>query len=232
MNIAMVSAGGAGVRTGQSVPKQFLTVNEVPIIIHTLLNIKKSQAYDKTVVIIPDGWQTFMASYCRNYDLDVEEFIIGGETRLGSILNAVRYLDGKYNDTDVVSIIDANRPLIPASVFKENLRAIRELGDDAIVLSACPCVDSIFRFTEDGTQSVNRSEYFLGQTPETAYLKFLKQIYYQAEKDKVSDLAASGLALKYGKRVEKVAGSVKSFKITVSDDLNLFKALLRLNNEL
>ena len=227
MNIALVVAGGSGSRTCQSVPKQFLTVNEVPIIIHSLLNIKKSGVYDDIVVVIPDGWQMFITSYCTKYDIEVSGFVLGGESRFGSILNAVRYLGERYKDQDVVSIIDANRPLIPASVFTENLRVVKS-AEDAMVLSAYPCMDSMFKTTESGIQSVDRNEYLLGQCPETAFLKLLKEIYFKAEKEGGCDLSAANLAVRYGKRVEAVRGSAKSFKITVQDDLDIFKALLNL----
>ncbi|MBQ6727778.1 MAG: 2-C-methyl-D-erythritol 4-phosphate cytidylyltransferase [Clostridia bacterium] len=226
MNIALVVAGGAGSRACQSVPKQFLTVNEIPIIIHSLLNIKKSGIYDRTVVVIPDGWQAFIESYCSKYEINLAGVILGGESRFGSILNAVRYLDDKYKDEDVISIMDANRPLIPASVFAENLRVVKAADSDTVVLSAYPCMDSMFKTAENGIQSVDRTEYLLGQCPETACLKLLKEIYFKAEKDVIGDLSAANLAIKYGKHVKAVNGSAKSFKITVQDDLDIFKALL------
>lgn len=231
MNIALVVAGGSGSRACQSVPKQFLTVNEIPIIIHTLLNVQKTGLYDETVVIIPDGWQMFITSYCSKYEINLAGLVVGGESRFGSILNAVRYLDERYNEKDAVSVIDANRPLIPKSVFAENLRTVKDADENTVILSAYPCMDSMFKTSEKGIESVNRQEYLLGQCPETAFLKLFKEIYYQAEKDGLGDLSAANLAVKYGKHIKSVSGSAKSFKITVKDDLDIFKALLCLDGE-
>lgn len=231
MNIALVVAGGAGLRTGQSVPKQFLTVKEIPIIIYTLLNVKKSSVYDKIVVVIPDGWQAFMRSYCNKYEVAVEEFVLGGETRLNSILNAVRFLDEKYDDGDIISVIDANRPLIPFSVFEENVGKAKAVSPDTVILSAHKCFDSMFQTTDDGITTLNRETCLVGQTPETARLKVFKDLYYRAEKDGICDIALSNLAIKYHNPVETVAGSVKSFKITVQDDIDTFRALLELQGK-
>ena len=231
MNIALVVAGGSGKRTGQSVPKQFLTVKEIPIIIYTLLNVKKSAVYDKIVVVIPDGWQAFMDSYCTKYEIKVDGFVTGGETRLNSTLNAVRFLDDNYSDDDFVSVIDANRPLIPISVFEGHIRKSKEISPDTVILSANKCVDSMFQKTETGITTLDRETCVLGQTPETARLKVFKDMYYRAEQDKINDLALSTLAIKYHNPVDTVEGSVKSFKITVKDDFDIFRALLDLQEK-
>lgn len=227
MNIAVVTAGGSGKRTGQDVPKQFLTVYDTPIIIYTLRNLQRSADIDKIIVVVPEGWDSFVDSYANQYNITkLFRIIHGGATRHESISNAVHCAAQAFSADDILLLVDANRPMIPADVFASSVKAVEK---GSAVLAVENCFDSIF-YSRDGIhvdEERDRSVLYKGQTPESAYISDWIEVYDRADRDGEDTLPTSALFLKYQKNVVIVKGSAKSFKITTVEDIEIFKALLK-----
>ena len=99
MNIALIIAGGSGTRTGQDVPKQFLTVYDIPIIAYTMKNIEKIPCIDEIYVVGPQGWENFITSYAKQCNVTkFKQVIHGGATRHESIYHGILQL-AKHNAT-------------------------------------------------------------------------------------------------------------------------------------
>ena len=225
MNIALIIAGGVGVRTGQEIPKQFLTVNDIPIIIYTLKVFQEHSSIDNIVVVTLDGWHGIVRSYCRQFGIaKMSATITGGASRFDSLKNGVDYLKSICSDDDIILAHDANRPLVDVHIISDVINICRKHGN---ALSAVPCVNSIYR-GKDGfsvESSEVREEFFLGQSPEAIHLGALKTLCEQAQKQKFGDTIAAMLThLK--KKVYLASGSVRNFKITTREDIDMFKALL------
>lgn len=226
MAIALITAGGTGSRTGNSVPKQFLTVNDIPIIVYTMKNVQNSGCYDSMYVICADGWRDFVASYAEQYHIDIfRETITGGDSRFVSVSNGIYYLSKLYDGLNVVSIVDANRPMTTKTVFEESIRL---LDNADIVLPLEPCFDSMY-LVEKGSYLVNRSidrnVLFKGQSPETFRLGKAVEIHEKAYRDGLLDMTTSALMVHFGERVSFTKGLSTNFKITTAEDLSIFKAL-------
>ena len=228
MNIAIVIAGGSGRRTGQDVPKQFLNVYDVPIFIYTLNNLETLDCIDEIIVVGPLGWENYISSYAKQFDIyKFKAVVTGGDTRFDSIMNGLEYLKENRDSNEVVAtLIDANRPLIPHQVIQDGIDTLK---DCSCTLALEPCYDSMF-CCKDGINlddvTVDRSILFAGQTPETARLSDLLEVYGMARKDHLTEWPMSTLFLHYNKSVKRVKGSRKSMKITTIEDFELFKALL------
>ena len=111
MNIALITAGGTGTRTGNKVPKQFLTINDVPLIVYTMKNIQTSGLYDELYVVCNDGWSDFIASYAMQYSIDIfKSTISGGSTRFKSYYNGLKKISNNHDPLDIISVLDGNRP--------------------------------------------------------------------------------------------------------------------------
>lgn len=228
MTYAVVIAGGSGQRAGQHVPKQFLTVNEIPIIIHTLKNIQNMQCIDEILVVIPEGWEKFIFAYAEQYGISkLKKCVLGGATRFKSIKNAIEYLSETALPDSIVSIMDANRPLVPEKTVRESVEKSEE---NFCCLAVDSCYDTMY-ISENGhiSDTVDRAKLFKGQTPETVKLFEVAKVYEDAENKGDGDLATSMLYLKYGKRVKAIQGSALSFKITTAEDIDLFRAFVNLN---
>lgn len=224
---AIIMAGGAGTRTNQSVPKQFLTVNDIPVIVYTMKNIQNIPQIENIVVVGPADWEGFIYSYAKQFGISkLTKVVTGGETRHESIYNGLRFLeeDGK---TQKVCLIDANRPLIPQTVINDVIE-LADKCDCAIVLE--PCYDSMF-LSDDGVmvnQNIPRATLFKQAGPECARLETLLALYGDYKDENVNDLSTAGLAVNRGKKVLAANGHIKCFKITTADDFELFKAFLSL----
>ncbi len=228
MAIALITAGGTGSRTGNSVPKQFLTVNDIPIIVYTMKNVQDSGCYDSMYVICADGWKDFITSYAKQYLIDIfKGTITGGDSRFASVSNGIYYLAKSCDNATVVSLIDANRPMTTKAVFEESIRL---LDNADIVLPLEPCFDSMY-VVEKGSSLVNRSTdrnvLYKGQSPETFRLGKALEIHKRAYTDGILDLTTSALMVYYGERVSFTEGLSTNFKITTAEDLAIFKALVK-----
>ena len=219
-------ASGKGIRTGNTVPKQFITVNDIPIITYSMLNLQSIDFIDEIYVVCSSGWSEFIVSYSKQYE--IEKFrgtIEGGDIRFLSINNGIHFLYNNHLPDDLIFIVDANRPLIPESVFMDCAKTIKTAD---CVVSTDFCYDSIF-YSKDGKivdSLMDRTVLFKGQTPECALLKDLFDVYIKDKKDNSIDLPTAALFLKHGKTVKTASGSSKSFKITTADDIEMFKAMI------
>ena len=233
MNYAVITAGGMGTRSGYIVPKQFLTVNDIPIIIYTLQNITRLTCIEKVVVVVPDGWQGFMQSYAKQFNIEkLIDVAIGGTTRIESVFNGLKALQQKGiadNDMDcLIGFYDGNRPLIPESVTLEAISAARKYGA-AVALE--PCYDTMLECK--GNLFIDavkdRSILYRGQCPEFVQLSILNELMELVQKQDFADMPLYALLLQLGKKVSFVKGSSKGFKITTAEDVELFKAMIRQN---
>lgn len=226
MNIALVVAGGVGTRTNNHVPKQFLTIYDKPIIVYTMENIMKAGCFDKIFVVVSSGWNDFIDSYAKQYE--ISSFcgtIPSGQTRLESIYNGIEYLQKNGFSDSTVAVIDANRPLIPSRVFNESIALSKECD---CVIPLDNCYDSMYVADCDAqavTSMADRSVLFKGQTPEVCVVEtgyeLLNKFGYSSPSRTLTETM-----LMAGKNVKYVKGSALAFKITTADDIAIFKALI------
>ena len=114
-NIALLIAGGAGARMHQNIPKQFLTVNERPVIVYTLEAFQQHPEIDEIAVVCIHGWEPVLLAYADQFNITKLKYVVpGGENGQESIKNGVFELEKHYRDDDIVLIHDAIRPLVSA----------------------------------------------------------------------------------------------------------------------
>ena len=118
MNVAIIIAGGVGSRTGNRIPKQFINVNDKPIIIYTLEQFQKHKNIDAIEVVCLDGWHDILRAYAEQYGIAKLRYIIsGGTSSQESIKIGLENLKGKLNKDDVVVIHDGIRPMVDADII-------------------------------------------------------------------------------------------------------------------
>lgn len=229
--IALIIAGGTGKRTGYSVPKQFLTVEDIPILVYTMLTIMHSKYYDELYVVCSDGWKDFVISYADQFQIDIfKNTIPSGDTRFDSYSNGILKLSENHDESDIVSVMDGNRPMTPDVIFCES---IHKINDFDCVLPIEPCYDSMYIVNNNDPHIISgcadRKILYKGQGPETCRLGVASEICQKAKEDGISDMTITALMIRYGKKVSYVNGSSKNFKITTSDDISIFKAMVKSN---
>ena len=146
-NVALLIAGGSGNRMGQSIPKQFLTVNERPVIVYTLEAFQKHPEIDAIAVVCISGWETVLQAYANQFNITKLKYIIaGGKNGQDSIRNGVYELEKHFAPDDIVLIHDAIRPMVSADIISDCIRVTREKGNAITVI---PCAEAMLQ-TQDG----------------------------------------------------------------------------------
>ena len=226
-NIALLIAGGSGNRMGQSIPKQFLTVNEKPVIIYTLEAFEKHPEIDEIAVVCIDGWQSMLQAYANQFGITKLSYIVpGGKNGQDSIRNGVFELEKLFSPEDIVLIHDAIRPLVTAEIITDCIRVTREKGNAITVI---PCAEAMIETenAEESTGSYPREKLKRAQTPQGFHIGDIAELHRRAlEKGITNSVASCTLMIEMGKKVYFSRGSEKNIKLTTIEDLDIFKALL------
>ena len=227
MNIALIIAGGSGERMNQDIPKQFLTVNEKPVIIYTLEAFERHAEIDVIAVVCIAGWEKMLNAYAKQFGISKLLHIIpGGDCGQASIRNGVYELEKYYSPDDIVLIHDAIRPMISQEIISDCLVKTKQYGNAITVI---PCAEAMIRtedaITSDG--SYPRENLKRTQTPQGFKLGVICDLHRKAlEVGITNSVASCTLMIEMGKQVYFSAGSEKNIKLTTVEDLDIFKALL------
>lgn len=227
MNIAILTAGGIGSRTHQDIPKQFLHVDNKPVIIYTLEAFQNHPNIDEICVAILEGWDQMLWAYAKQFNITKLKYVVtGGETGQESIYNGLCAIRKDHSDDDVVLVHDGNRPMIEAEIITDNLVKQKKYGS---AVATIPCTEVVFVSENklDSDKSIPRENLQRTQTPHSYYLGELWDAHMQANKLGITNTAAScSLMEALGKKTYFSKGSEKNLKITTVEDLEIFKALL------
>lgn len=226
-NIALLIAGGSGARMHQDIPKQFLTVNEKPVIVYTLEAFQHHPEIDAIAVVCIHGWEQVLQAYANQFNITKLCHVIpGGQNGQDSIRNGVYELEKHYGKDDVVLIHDAIRPMVSAEIISDCIRVTREKGNAIAVI---PCAEAMMQ-TEDGVVSIGsypRDRLKRTQTPQGFRLGDICDLHRRALQAGITNSVAScTLKIEMGEQVWFSQGSEKNIKLTTVEDLDIFKALL------
>ncbi len=227
MNIVLLIAGGSGNRMQQDIPKQFITVNERPVIVYTLEAFEKHPEIDAIAVVCISGWEQVLWAYAKQFNISKLKYVVpGGKNGQDSIRNGVFELEKHYDKDDLVLIHDAIRPMVSSEIISDNIRIAREYGNAITVI---PCAEAMMQ-TEDGVKSVGsypRDRLKRTQTPQSFHIGDICSLHREAlEAGITNSVASCTLMIEMGKQVFFSAGSEKNIKLTTVEDIDIFKALL------
>ena len=227
-NIVLLTAAGVGSRTNQSIPKQFISVKDKPLIVYTMENFENNNDIDEIVVVCLKGWENCLKSYAEQFKINkLKSIVIGGNTGYESIRNGLMCIKNFAKDDDIVLIHDGNRPLTSAETISECIRVAKDKGNAIAVI---PVVEVVFSQKGTRKELLNRDELVRVQTPQGARLNKLIETYERAEKEsKQNCLGFCSLLYEFNEEIFFVRGSEKNFKITYNDDIEMFKGLIGLN---
>lgn len=226
MNIALVLSGGTGSRLGSDTPKQYIEVNNKPIIGYCLDVIEKNMLIDKIQIVADKDWWDFVKKYCdKNSITKFVGFSNPGKNRQLSILNGLEDIKEFTAAKDLVFIHDAARPMLKNKIINDCIRVVSEENYDG-VLPALPMKDTVY-YSNNGkmiAKLLDRKCLFAGQTPEV--FKFGK--YYKANlkllPDRILEIYGSTEpAILNGMNIAMIDGDEGNFKITTKQDLKKFQ---------
>ena len=233
MNYGVVVAGGVGTRMGADKPKQFLTIGNKPIIVHTVEKFVLCNELEKIIVLTPSDWIEYTEDILEKNLGDAlmkrVAVIEGGATRNETIMNSIAYIESNYglDDDTVILTHDAVRPFVTHRIIKDNIEAVLKYGATDTVI---PATDTIVEAKDGNIISAipDRSLMYQGQTPQSFKAKELRDTYQaltQEEKDILTD--ATKIYVLKGKPVKLVKGESFNIKITYPYDLEVAETLLK-----
>lgn len=215
----LIVAGGKGLRMGSELPKQFIPIGGKPVLMHTLEAFHRFDPEMNLVLVLPATQQAYWAELCTKHSFAVEHTIAdGGETRFHSVKNGLALVpSGK----GLVGVHDGVRPFVSQEVIA---RCYEAAAIKRAVVPVTDVVETVRHLTEDGSETVSRSEYKLVQTPQVFDTDLLKQAYAQEFTPFFTDDASVVEAM--GVPVCLVEGNRENIKITTPFDLKIATALL------
>ncbi len=228
MNIALIIAGGVGARMKSAIPKQFVTVNDKPVIAYTMEAFERHPSIDAIAVVCVEGWESILQSYAKQYNITKLKHIApAGEVGQKSIKNGLDELAKYYGRDDIVLIHDAIRPMLSIDVISECIAVTQEKGNAIVCI---PCQEAMLE-TQNKTSSTSsypRDNLKRTQTPQAFKLGVILDVHKKAAEMGITNSVAScTLMIETGNEVFFSAGSEKNIKLTTPEDIEIFKALLK-----
>lgn len=226
---AIIPAAGLGSRMSSSSYKQFLEIGGKPVIVHTLEKFQQATAVNEMVVVLPPGkveaFSKRIAAYSFHKPL---HFVAGGERRQDSVYQGFLSLNGE--ETQIVVVHDAVRPLVPADLIQRVVERARLTG---AAIAAIPSVDTIKEVSPHGVVvcTPERSALRQTQTPQAFAYPILREAFRRAYADGYYGTDDSSLVERIGVPVAVVPGSPLNIKITTSEDVRLAEFILREKRE-
>lgn len=227
-NIALVIAGGVGARMGQDIPKQFINVYDKPVIIYTLEAFQKHKDIDAIEVVCLDGWHEVLRAYAKQFGIaKLENIVSGGKNGQDSIRNGLYDIYKRYNDKDdIVLIHDGIRPMLDQEVISDNIKVCRQYGN---AITVVPCTAAMLKTFDSlsTTEQVARDNLKITQTPQAFFIKDIVDAHQEAlSKGITNSVASCTMYIELGRKLYMSKGSEKNLKLTTTEDIEIFKALL------
>lgn len=216
--ITLIVAGGSGKRMNAGVPKQFLTLCGIPVLMHTLQVFRKFDPRMRIILALPGNQLLTWHQLCRQYECTVEhEIAQGGKTRFHTVRNCMDIIP----DNCLVAVHDGVRPLVSLETIGRCFDTARKLGN------AVPCIEipeTLRKITAKGNIRADRARFRLIQTPQVFDSGILRKGYLQKYRKRYTDDA--GVVEDMGYPINLVDGNPENIKITYEKDLKMAASLL------
>jgi 2-C-methyl-D-erythritol 4-phosphate cytidylyltransferase len=221
---AIIPAAGAGVRFGGAVKKQFIALNGLPILSHTLRALAASRALSAIIVVVPPGEELRGRKALELARIDLEtEVVPGGQARQDSVYIGLQRAKA---ETDLVLIHDGVRPFVSREVVLATIEAAKEWG---AAIAAVPVIDTIKRVDTDGfvVETLQREQLWAVQTPQVFRYALLMRAHRAIREGGIVATDDAALVERIGGMVKVVRGSYENLKITSEEDLPLADLILK-----
>ena len=220
----VILAGGIGSRIKSELPKQFLKLNEQPVLIHTLKKFDIPEITGK-IIVMPDEYIPMANSILEEYKMkDILAIVPGGKTRQGSSYNALNSLE--FNEDDILICHDAARPFVKQEYIKACITETIKTGASGLYVKA---IDTIAEAENEYIKNIpSRDELYYTQTPQVFRYNILKEAHELALSKKITNATDDvSLVLDAGYKVKIVEGDYDNIKITTPFDLKIGEMMLK-----
>lgn len=214
--VALIVAGGAGERMNANIPKQFLLLNDLPILMQT---IKQFSHFEEIVLVLPHSQFDYWDTLCEEYSFKKElTLVAGGENRFHSVKNGLK----KAANNSTIAIHDGVRPLVSKTLI-DNL--ISKTKQGVGVIPIIPVKDSIRKVEGENSIHIDRINLHKIQTPQCFLSSDIKNAYKQVFSKKFTDDAT--VFENNGGKITTILGEEKNIKITTEEDFSVAEIFMQ-----
>lgn len=214
----IITAGGIGKRMGTEIPKQFIRVANLPILMHTIQCFHSFDVESQIIVTLPEDWINYWEDLIKEFQFEIPHIIVtGGVERYDSIKNALDYCQH-----EIIGVHDGVRPLVSHATIERCLQLTYEKGS---AIPTLPLKESLRKLTDSGSQSVERKDYLSVQTPQFFQAEMLKNAYKIPFHNGITDDAS--LVEEGGYTLAITDGNEENIKITTPFDLRFIQLFIK-----
>jgi len=218
---AIIVAAGAGTRMKSGVPKQFMEIRGMPVLMHTIRAFAAADKNIRIVVVVPPLRDAFWREMCRRYGFTVPHTVAeGGRTRFQSVKKGLAMLP----DEGLVAVHDGARPLPSRETITG---CFREAAIHRSAVPVMPVNDSMREVTGKSSKMLHREALRMVQTPQVFDIALLKKAYEQEYTPLFTDDAS--VFEKAGHAIHLTKGNLENIKITNPIDLYIAEMLIARN---
>ncbi|MDE6265429.1 MAG: 2-C-methyl-D-erythritol 4-phosphate cytidylyltransferase [Paramuribaculum sp.] len=229
-NIAVIFAGGTGRRMKTvSKPKQFLELNNKPVIIYTIELFENHPEIDGIVVVCLKDWMPYLKKQLNKFEITkVGQIVPGGETGQESIYNGLIAARDHYGEECNVLIHDGVRPLITEKTITDNIMAVNEFGNS---ITCVPTTETFVVNQPDGTLNIPpRKDSLIARAPQTFRLPDILAAHEEARRIGKNDFIDSCTMMShFGYTIHTILGPMENIKITTPTDFFIFRAMVEVH---
>ena len=220
--VVIIPAAGSGKRMNAGKNKLFLTVRDVPVIIHTLQVFETDPLCQAVYLPINPAERESFERLIEQYNINkIKAMVTGGKERQESVFQALKAV----KETDIVLVHDGARPFIRHSTIR---RLVEKAKECKAAIVAVPVKDTVKRVENAQiTETVERSSLWAAQTPQAFHISILKQAYEAAERDSFLGTDDASLVERLGVQVAIVEGQYDNIKLTTKEDLYFADAIIK-----
>jgi len=229
MNTAVILSSGSGERFKNNIPKQFIKLSGLPLLVHTLKAFQNNENIDDIVVVTNQEYIDLVWEYVNNYSLaKVTKVVCGGKTRQESSKIGI---DCCNNKTKFVLIHDGVRPFISDRIINRLVEALEtHQAVDTVIESA----DTIVKVNKDQFIETipDRALLRRGQTPQAFEYKLIKEAHRHAEQITMENSTDDcGLVMQLGHPIYTIPGDEQNIKVTYPIDLHIADKFFQLSGK-
>ncbi|MFA9392613.1 MAG: 2-C-methyl-D-erythritol 4-phosphate cytidylyltransferase [Prolixibacteraceae bacterium] len=216
---ALIVAGGTGNRMNSDIPKQFMLLNNKPVLMQTILQFIKFDPNINIILVLPIVQIEIWQRLCKDHHFEIKHHLVaGGQVRFQSVKNGLDAI----SENGIVFIHDGVRPLVSQATIQRCLDTACEKGNAVPVL---PLIESLRQIENENNKMVDRSQFVTIQTPQVFSVKEIKAAYKLGFDPAFTD--DTSVLERTGASIHLVDGNRENIKITHPIDFLIAEALMK-----
>ncbi|TDQ73860.1 IspD/TarI family cytidylyltransferase [Sphingobacterium yanglingense] len=222
--IAIIAAGGSGTRLQSNLPKQYLLLQDKPVLMHTILAF--SGIADRIIIVLNEEMIETWRSLCQDYQFDIpHELVSGGNSRFQSVKNALCYIatnTSLFDYPTAIAVHDAARPLVDRSLIVKSFELALQ-GQSNVL--ATPSINSIRIGDKSASKAIDRNNVWQIQTPQSFPASLLIEAFEQDETPMFTDDAS--VVEQKGHSIQLIESTERNLKLTFAADFKIAELYLK-----